>query len=712
MKMNNIQEISKYLSNEFASRFNNNLPFYNDINSISKTLSTKLNENNLIYSFDIFDTVLIRNIEPPNLIKQLAAKYLSERFSENNINIASSVILKNRRSIEIELQNKAFKNGNDRECVLEDVVRELLKRLDTSKTLDYKIFIDYELKLEISATCAMPGILNILRNIKLSKKRIIGITETYLSKIQINRILEYHGLRKYFDELYVSSDIGLSKNTGNLFRYVIKKENVNIIHVGDNYIQDNRIPARLGIKTYWLHDKAELKRKSKLRKLQNKLDRMKYVNAVIMRNHEENRNTLYEIGYNILGPALTIYIHNLAEQSQKDKIQRMYFIARDGYILKKIYDIVRSNIYKDNLPQSKYMCISRLSVRLASLQNFGINEINACLIRDHLKYITLRNLFNSYGLEPSEFVEIANKYGIELSYSIYHPEQDSRLCAFLYNHEFQCKIMRRSLEAKNILREYLLNIGFIGSGNVAFIDAQGTGVSQMLLEQAFHDDKGYPFVHGYYFGLTNNGSNLNSPNINGIIFDWRKDPENEMHLFGTFGSIIELFSHPNHGMTYGYQRRSDGIVIPIFRKTPAETQYLIRSKLKDGILAYARDYAKYNNLVSFNVNNLLKDEKKKIKQWIAFPPKKDIYALTNIIAIDDWPIEKSIPLIKQLKGVDLLSPNTFAIKVTTSLWPEGSLRTAPIPKLNWLFYELITNNIIGYKIAMTWVRSNISKIKL
>jgi len=687
-----------------TSEMANHLSSYHSIQDIREILFAQINDNNTIFSFDIFDTIIIRKIDPPYLIKQLSAKKTSEILKNHDINATPNDILNHRKIIEYELQSEAFKNGNDRECNLDNVIKELVNRLDSSNNINFNTIIDFEIELEKSATCVMPGILDVLRTIKRADKRIIGITETYLSKIQINTLLEYRGLKDYFDELYVSSDIGLSKNTGNLYRYVIKKESLNITHVGDNYKLDHIIPARLGIKTLWLHDKAELKRKSKLRKLVNNKNKMEYINAIVMRDNEKP-DPLYKIGYHVLGPALTVFIHNIMEQSKNDNNQRMFFIARDGYILKKIYDILRHNIYKDNLPLSRYMCMSRLSIKLASLKAFGVGEIDAYLKRDYLNYLALRNLLNSYGLEPNEFVEIARKYGIDLDDLIYSPAQDSRLNALLDNHEFQCKIMGNSIEAKNILREYLLNIGFMGSERVAFIDAQGTGISQMLLENTFLGDNDYPFVHGYYFDLANNGSNIDSPQINGIIFDWRSDSKNGERLFEIFGSLIELFSHPNHGVTAGYKRRCDGKVIPIFRKTPMEDQYIIRSKIIDGAISYARDYSISFDLHNYNCNNLIEDEKQKIKQWIAFPSKKDVSALKDVVAIDDWPIEISIPLVKQLKGVDLLRPKTFAQKVITSLWPEGTLRLSTIPTLNWLFYKITSSKIINFRFIKKWIAS-------
>ena len=649
------------------------------------------------YSFDMFDTLLRRRIDPPELIKYLVAEYMSAILASREISASTTKILSIRSKAERLLQTKSRLEGKDAVSRLDDIIGETLKALGASNLLDSQKFVDYELELEMKATEPMPGASSALNYLRSHGKRVICVSETYLSLQQIARMLEYHGLLGFIDKLYVSSEIGLSKMTGQLFRYVISQEENRFLHIGDDYVFDNRVPGKLGIKTLRFRSRGELIRKKGLRRLQNSNNKMDYVNAVVMHGDEKSSNALYRLGYHVLGPALTVFVHNATEQARKENAEAVFFIARDGYVLKKIYEILDNSIYgKNRLPPSKYMCQSRLSVRLASLERFDASYIDIYLAQAQEKYTTLRDLLSSNGLEPEEFVGIGKQYGIEVDDPIYEPTHDSKLNALLDSHVFQNIIKPKNEEAKRILREYLGSIEFMGRHRVAYMDATGCGRSQSSLERAFRGDKDFPFVYGYYLSTTKLEFNLEMVQVKGIISDWRRDRKEEARTFAIFGSLVEQLTHPNHGVTVGYTRRGDR-VIPTFRKT-LQPQYEVRSLILQGILSYARDYAAHYSLHNYSCEELLESEKKSIRQWVTFPPKRDVHALKDMISVNDWPREKRQPLIGHVKIVDLVRPMTFVRKVVTCTWPEGALSLAPVPGLNWLFYKTITYSSVIPKV--------------
>ena len=53
----------------------------------------------------------------------------------------------------------------------------------------------------------------------------------------------------------------------------------------------------------------------------------------------------YYWGKNTIGPILTLYIHLFITEIQKEEIERFYFVARDGFILQKIFNILSDKIY-------------------------------------------------------------------------------------------------------------------------------------------------------------------------------------------------------------------------------------------------------------------------------------------------------------------------------------------------------------------------------
>ena len=645
-----------------------------------------------VYSFDVFDTLLRRRIEPPELIKHRVAEHISELMAHYEIYVSPENVLAQRYKAEKALLQVALSRGEDADYCLDDVIAETLKALGADNVLDSEETVDYEIGLEKKATEPMPGARAVLTYLRSRGKRIICISDSYLSPNQMATILEHHGLLKYIDKLYVSSDVGKRKSTGKLFQHVIENEGSKMVHIGDDYISDNIIPERLDIRTLWFHSRSEQQRKSELIKLLNSENKMNYVNAVV-RSADRDSNALHRIGYDVLGPALTVFVHNVAELSRKDGIEMIFFIARDGYVMKKIYEILRSAVCSDySFPIGKYMCLGRLPVRLASVNKFTyaeVSEVYPYIQRFRGKDIDFGDILRSYGLEPSHFLGITKRYQIDIDEPIGDPDRGIKLHELLESNEFQEIIRTESDGIRRLLREYLIGIGFMGGNNVAVVDANAEGITQSLLDRAFVNDKNYPMVSRYYFNACNlnvdrTGINLDLPQVRGIVNDWRSSSENERVLFFLFGMLIEIFAHPNHGVTVGY-KKVNGKIMPIFRKTPQESQYQITSQVLQGILSYAEGYSIYYDLHNYECEELLEPLKANIRQWVAFPPKRDVEALKDLFVTSDWPQESSSSLIEQTRVRDIITVRELVNKRKSSLWPQGTLTLEPVPGFNWLF---------------------------
>ena len=82
-----------------------------------------------VYSFDVFDTLLRRRIDPPELIKNLSAEYVSIYLAQHEIHISPDEILAQRKGCEERLLQEALSRGRDADFHLDDVMTETLKAL-------------------------------------------------------------------------------------------------------------------------------------------------------------------------------------------------------------------------------------------------------------------------------------------------------------------------------------------------------------------------------------------------------------------------------------------------------------------------------------------------------------------------------------------------------------------------------------------------------
>ncbi|MEE8470892.1 MAG: HAD-IA family hydrolase, partial [Dehalococcoidia bacterium] len=327
-----------------------------------------------VYSFDVFDTLLRRRIEPPELTKALVSEHLSALLARHGMIVHSEEILQRRNDAERLLQQQAMANGKDATSCLDDIMAETIRAIKADLILSSDEIVSYEIDLEKKAAEPMPGASEVLAHLASLGKRIICVSETYLSLPQMESLLEHHNLLQHIDRLYLSSDTGRSKMTKGLFQHVVENEGNKIVHIGDNYLLDNSAPRSLGIKTMWFHSRGEELRKSKLRRLLNGGNKMDYVNAVVG-SADRDKSALYSLGYEVLGPAMAVFVHSVAEQATEDGVDTIFFVARDGYVMKKVYELLLRNIHADgSFPTGKYMCLSRFPVRLASLHGLDCEE--------------------------------------------------------------------------------------------------------------------------------------------------------------------------------------------------------------------------------------------------------------------------------------------------------------------------------------------------
>jgi FMN phosphatase YigB (HAD superfamily) len=650
------------------------------------------NTNYDMFSFDVFDTLLRRKVDPPGVINYLVAKHISELLRKVVISISTEQIMIQQRRVENELSKQSILNRKEATYHFEDIISQTLKELGTGGVINVNEITNYAIDLEITAVELMPSVESTLKFLHNRNKKIIGVSETYLTAAQVARILETKNILTYFDKIYTSSDIGLSKTGGHLYQHILDKEGPRIIHIGDNYWLDVFEPGKLGMKSLWFHSPLESKRKKRIRKLKRNHKHLDYVNNLIFRQ-DESHAISYKLGYQIFGPALTLYVQAVIEQIKNQDFESLYFVARDGYILRKIFSILSESIYKDEIfPPSYYMCISRPITKLASLSDLDIDELLSTVLSSCQKNTTVSDAMGMYALEPNEHAATCQSIGLDPDSPILAANNATKITTLFHHPAFLSSLQTQSRSSKAMLFRYLKGINYFSNQKIAYIDIAGGGNTRKALE-LMYGKEAMPQTYGFYFDLQNRGINQEDNRLRGLVSEWNSESMIESKLYGTFAYLVELLTHPNHGITIGYEEVGPSRIRPKFKRTLMETQFALRLPIIRGILDYAREYADCYPLHYSNFEELLRQEKSTIKRWIAYPDKNYIPLLTNFIAAYDWEIENDSKIINPVSPGDIFKPQYLRSKLFTSIWPQANLRLVPIPGLIWLFNAF---SLIGY----------------
>lgn len=217
---------------------NNSLPlahFYEKEVNYQMVLNTIKAAN--IVSFDIFDTLLYRDVTDPNDVRD---------------NLES--ICPNYRSVRAEAEKLARASLPPKTDVkILDIAKELSKLLNKPPS-DAVTLLMQEFRYDLLSMHRRDSVVDLVQQAKSMGKRIIYVSDMYYGELEIIDILKHLDI-PIPDKLYVSSAIGLRKDQGLLWPYIREKEAGYIVHLGDNMVSDVQLVrdfAHLALEAYFV----------------------------------------------------------------------------------------------------------------------------------------------------------------------------------------------------------------------------------------------------------------------------------------------------------------------------------------------------------------------------------------------------------------------------------------------------------------------------
>lgn len=660
-----------------------------NINDIPKFLN---HQNSITYlSFDVFDTLLIRKIEPPEATKKISSYKM---FQRKIFNLNTENIYELRIKCESFLRNTSKAKGFDTECSIIDVFKRMLQ-LTKTPISELNNLIEIELSVEGAFIAPMPKMNNLLKSLNKQHK-IIAISDTYLPEHLISKLLSMAGLRQYISAIYCSCDHKFNKASGRLFEYVQKHENIPYhqwSHIGDNYISDYFRPQIYGIQTMLFYSLWSLNRRSSLTwsfpgRQNRPCKESLAINALLTIHPKHSLPPYYDWGYNIVGPVLAVFTHLLFEKLQSDGQKHLYFLARDGFLLKKLFKLFCNNLSldKNNLFDScNYLCLSRYTTFIASLKKIGKKE---CFIATIGSNITIGQALSRMGISIDSYTRrLLDSFQLSPDTVLNSKTKAETLGSIIKDRYLLKKILQNSSLQRNYLDKYLRNIGLFSKVNkVAFIDVGWNGSTQDAIAEAYGSHPDFPEIHGYYLAhmkpLTDSKNHKT-----GLMYDFRNPT-----LFGMgltyFREAFEFSTRALHGTTVGYHSEKGH---PLFKRSEVDRihEKVINkhiTEIHNGILDFSHNYIKMHNI--FNLDPLIcqKITLRKHYHAISFPDKRIVNALSTFTNSDDFGTNHP-------RGITF-SKHSFSKKETKSLfhllietpWREALLVQSKIPFLLTLLY--------------------------
>jgi len=198
-----------------------------------------------IYSIDIFDTVLTRNVLYPKDVFHLVQYALCTQFQALPVRLGTS-FWGERVWAEFIARRKTIRD----DISITDIYQELGRRHGLDSALSEKLM---ELELEIESTVLQPvhGASILLDALRKENAGLVFISDMYLPSGFIREVLERYHLYLPGDRVYVSGEKGITKGSGKLFSLVLQEIGIQpheLVHYGDNLRSDYLVPKSMGIK--------------------------------------------------------------------------------------------------------------------------------------------------------------------------------------------------------------------------------------------------------------------------------------------------------------------------------------------------------------------------------------------------------------------------------------------------------------------------------
>ena len=603
-----IQEIKKSLGIAGDISFQSNALFYRAnttydarLEHIKKIIISPEIE---IVSFDIFDTLIKRPFYEPKDLFCLMNRYYEEVTGRKELHGFDK--------IRIECERTARKRINTSNPDWQDVnIHEIYEEIGFKHCLSYDIIEKLkhkEIELELQFCTARAKVKDLYELAAYLGKRIIIISDMYLSADVIELMLQKNGYTSH-EKLFVSSEIRLGKWTTALFHHAIDYLGVSpesILHIGDNWAVDIERAKKLKIRTGFVPKGIEL--------FQNKIGPYKMSNytnlfknssgnwaryqfapehfslkcmlgVVISKfydnpwpSYTENANfncDPFMVGYSALGPHNLAFAKWLLDNAQKKKYNKIHFIARDGYLLQKIVEVILP-LY-EHRPEINYLYFTRKSSLIMLINH----ESDFYGISDTINYTVytpreILEMFKGALLETTTEIETAyRKNGVEL---------DLKMDSTHSFHDFIASLISLSYD-KNYFDAHKKKIcdyfNSMITDNDCLFDVGYSGKMQAIIRSALGKKC------DAYFLMTKNDSSYDKAN--------RYDFE----IFSFLGyvpsasiTVMEVLMSDTAASCKGYEFDDDGKVVPVFEDGEmSKAGKLVIGNIHKGVVQFVKDFA-------------------------------------------------------------------------------------------------------------------------
>jgi predicted HAD superfamily hydrolase len=610
-------------------------------------------------SIDLFDTIFIRRVHDPDMLKPAVARYIAAKARRKGTQRRWTweEVQASRDAHETAQRAETGKAFDDHEARYPDYMRKVLGDIFQAAECDELLeeVTAYELGLESAMIVPRADLVRWIEKVHARGKVVVIASDIYLPSAHLKQLVKNAGLLDHVTDVVSSADTFLAKASGRAFPLMAERYGLSgdrWLHIGDNPISDGLRPAEFGLTALILQDAAE-KRRHTVAQMYTKFagyrpfwkGRLLQQLMLPLESENQPRSSLYVQGYSFLGFLLGFFIQTIMEQCHQHDLKRVFFFSREGWTYKKVWDAAIPYMYpREDVPQSHYLYVSRLALGGASCAHDGLplEKANIAFLPPGNRDI--RDVCRVFSLKIEPMGPLLQRHGIRADEPLspaYSATGYQKFADLVEDPVFQSQVKAQTRPFNDALQIYLEESGFFESGDVALVDVGWLGTIQRFLYDAVKHRDDRPNFHGFLLAASrgNTYPTTDGNYIKGVLYDHEH--------FDFAGSTIlyarEFFEEAcraPHPTLVGYEPAENGYRLQFKDRQSASVQNeMLQNRyfedLQKGIFDAA---ARYGAAVS--VLGLKTEE---IKPWLnyllvsklAFPSTKEIKRLKHRYHIDD-----------------------------------------------------------------------------
>ncbi len=473
---------------------------FKNVEGISKEELLRLVEAHDVVSFDLFDTLIMRN----TLFSTDVYEIVEGRLKQQGI------VIEGFAGMRLESEKHLAKNAS---LTLAEIYAYMINKyhldgISAEMLADMEWSVDNELLVPRVEMCELVSWIW-----RLGKKVYI-VSDTYYTKEQLIYLTGRFGIS--VTDILASCEFGTSK-TQQLYKQL--KECIgekSCIHIGDDSLADVESAAKFGLDTCKIYSGMELLEAvgymGMWEQVETLADRIKLgmfiakiFNSPFQFESEERKiaiSNAYDIGYLFAAPIITDFVIWFDKMVEKYQIPNVWMGARDGYLLKKLYDYLKKE------EAAVYFLTSRTAAIRAGMES-----------EEDIRYVADMNFTGRLAKQ------LAVRFGIETETA----GKESLL-------DFEGAILERSAIVRKNYQKYIDRLN-IQEGVIAFFDFVAKGTTQMYLSKLMR----YSLKGLYFLQLEENYMKKYNLDIEAF---YRADEKDKSSIFEDYYILETILTSP------------------------------------------------------------------------------------------------------------------------------------------------------------------------